>query len=407
MNKLARSLIFLMLVSVAAMADDWPQWRGAKRDGISTEQGLLKAWPEGGPVRLWLADVEGDGYGSPVIVGEVLYLTVAKEEGKDRTGYLQAIAVADGKRLWETAYGPEWSGQYPGVRCTPTVTKDRIFVISGVGGVACFDLTGKILWKVNTLTEFGGRNIGWGIAESPLVYEGLVICHPGGKGTAVVALDAMTGKVRWQTTTLDDASAYCSPIVAKMGGRNVLLTQTAMNVVGIDVGTGAVLWKHGHSNACKVHPNIPLQFAENRVYVASGYGYGGESLEIQGGEVKRLWLDKRYENHFQGMVLKGGRIYTCSGKGLQVVNPNDGSLHYESREVGKAQITMTEAGLLAYSGNGTVLLVRMDDAACEVVGKFRVEYGTNQHWATPIIANGRLYIRHGGALAAYDVREKK
>ena len=227
-RKIIWTVTVMLLAAYGVFADDWPQWRGANRDGVSTEQGLLKTWPQGGPERLWLTEVDGTGYGSPAVVGDRLYLAVAKTEEGGRQGHLLTIAVKDGQVLNDVAYGPEWSRGYPGVRCTPTVAENCIFVTSALGIVSCFDLNGKILWQVDAVKEFGGLTVTWGIAESPLVVDGMVFCQPGGSNATVVALDATTGHMRWKAETLSDASTYgqfkpedtyCSAIIATLEGR--------------------------------------------------------------------------------------------------------------------------------------------------------------------------------------------
>lgn len=401
-------LTFVLLATLCsnlALAEaEWPQWRGPNRDGISQESGLLPAWPEGGPVRLWQVETEGEGYGSPVVAGGVLYVTGSAGQGNERKGLLHALNPADGATRWTAEYGPVWHASFDRERCTPTVSGGRIYVVGSLGQVVCFKPDGTLAWRVDTAAAFGGRNIRWGIAESPLVTNGLVISHPGGPDAALMAFDAATGAVRWRSTGFGERSAYCSPQVVTWGGRKIIVTQTEDSVAAIALEDGKLLWRHPHRNQHAVHPNTPVAPVENRLLVASGYGYGAELLAVEEGQVKRLWLKPALENHFQGIILNQGAVYSCNSRGLQVYDPLSGEIRQQLPAVGKAQITLTPVGLIAYNDKGQVMLVRIQPSALEIAGKFKVDFGSGEHWSTPVVAGGRLFVRHGAALAAYELR---
>jgi outer membrane protein assembly factor BamB len=396
-----------VLISLAGctMAADWPQWRGPNRDGISTEQGLLETWPEGGPAKLWQVDLPGEAYASPAVADGTVFVTGSVGDRKDRTGFLYALDPKTGATRWETAYGPEWGQSYESARTTPTIVDGRIYVISSMGRVVCVDAkTGTVSWQVDLMERFKGKNIGWGIAESPLVYDNKVICHPGGPDAAVAALDARTGATVWTSKGLNDASAYCSPALLTVDGRKQLVTQTENNVVGLDAASGAVLWKFGHRNQYAVHPNTPLVFDGNTVFVSSGYGYGAEALTIKGGTAERAWQCKQADNHFQGFMLAGSRIICPGGGSINCLDPKTGTVVYRVKEVKKPQVTMTARGLIAYDESGRIWLLDMRADDYTVKGSLKVDFGRGQHWSTPTVARGVLYVRHGKALAAYALR---
>src|SRR6266850_6067597 len=133
--------IIATLLPARLQADDWPQWRGPQRDGVSKETGLLKQWPKDGPKLQWkLADI-GSGYSTPAVVGDRLYLLA--NEGPD-SEFVQAHAVKDGKRIWRTPLGkvganpPQMS--YLGARSTPTVDGDSLYALGSDGDLACVDI---------------------------------------------------------------------------------------------------------------------------------------------------------------------------------------------------------------------------------------------------------------------------
>lgn len=399
--------VALIGLTGSTMASDWPQWRGPNRDGISTEPGLLATWPEGGPAKLWQVDLPGEAYASATVADNTIFVTGSSGGKSDRCGGLYALETKTGAIRWQTTYGPEWSSSYELARTTPTVVQDHVYIISGLGLVACMETkNGKMVWQVDIMARFKGQNIGWGIAESPLIYDNKIICHPGGPDAAVAALDARTGTTVWTSKGLSDKSAYCSPIVLNVDDRKQLITQTENNVVGIDPVTGAVLWKHGHRNQYAVHPNTPLVFDGNKVFVSSGYGYGAEALSIKGATAERIWHCKQADNHFQGFMLVGGRLICPGGGSINCLDTQIGKVVYRVNETKKPQITMTTSGLIAYDENGRVWLLDMRADNYTVKGSLKVDFGNGQHWSTPTVANGVLYIRHGKVLAAYDLRAK-
>lgn len=396
-----------MLLAGSVTATDWPQWRGPDRDGVSKEKGILADWSQP-PKKLWQITTPGAGYNGPAVAGGVVYIVGSSGKGKDRVGTLSALKVSDGSKLWQYDYGQEWGGGYEFARSTPTVADGRVYLVSGVGNVICVKTAdGQKVWSVDTLERFKAKNIMWGIAESPLLVGKLLICHPGGPDAAVVALDAATGETVWVTKGLSDASAYHSPALVTLDGRRQIVTQTAENVVGLDPETGTVLWKFAHKNKYAVHPNTVIVVAPNQVVVSSGYGYGTECLQVSGSDVKRVWLDKEVDCHFQGMLLLDGKLYLTSSKGeLYTLEPATGKVLSKLPGVGKAALINTEAGMVAYSESGKILLIQRKDDACQVAGSFSVDFGQQQHWSQPVLSGGVLYVRHGDSLGAFDLKAK-
>ena len=128
---------------------DWPQWRGPGRNGVSSETGLLKQWPAGGPKLVWQVNDIGDGYSTPVVVGSRIYLM--SNRGMDNE-FVQALSTVDGKVIWTTRVGnvgnPNQSPNYPKARSTPTVDRDLLYALGSDGDLACLEAkTGKIRWS--------------------------------------------------------------------------------------------------------------------------------------------------------------------------------------------------------------------------------------------------------------------
>ena len=406
------SSMFLLLsagiCSVQVLGADWTQWRGSNRDLIITEKGLLPSWPEGGPKQLWQVNLPGAGYSEPILVKGVMYITGNEGSKGNLTGYLYAINPKTGATLWKQPYGPEWDKSFECARTSPTVVGNLLYLMSGEGGIACFDISlKKKVWFVDTFKEYGGRNITWGIAENPLVYDNKVICQPGGPDTSVVALDAKTGKLIWKSTGLSERSAYCSPALLTIGGKRQVVTMLEDNIVGVCAEKGTPLWKVGHRNKYAVHPNTPLLVGENKIFVSSGYGHGSEMIEVSGNDAKIVWKDKSSDNHFQGATLYEGRIFSSGGGKLSCFNPKDGTEMCKVEGAKKTSFCITPVGMITYDENGgNVMLVDVKSCPCKVISSFKINYGEGPHWSSPVVSDGILYLRHGKGVAAFDIRAK-
>lgn len=398
--------LLVCLIAGSALATDWPQWRGPNRDLICTEKGLLGTWPEGGPQQLWKVDLAGSGYSTPSIVAGKVYITGSSGGKKDRKGTLFCLDAKTGKTLWTADYGPEWGENFEMARTSPTVSEGLVYVFSGMGRLSCFSAAdGQKKWTVDTVEEFAGRNIQWGYAESPFIYDGKVITQPGGALATVAALDAKSGKKIWTVKVDDQRSSYCTPSLGRVDGKRQLLTMLDNSAVGLDAETGKLLWKFQYRNKWGVHPNAPLIVGPNQVFLTSGYNYGSHLLEIKNGEVKVLWHNDK-DNHFQGSTFVNGLIYSPSTRAMVIQNPTDGSIAGTAEGVGKASFVVIPGGMITYSEKtGTVSLVEVGkEGVCTVKSSFKIDYGSQQHWSSPVVSDGVLFLRHGEGFAAFRVK---
>src|SRR5688572_3675087 len=146
--------LFLSFQTLIASASDWPQWRGPKRDGISTETGLLKQWPAGGPPLAWRTNKIGAGISSVSVADGKIFIIGDRCEAS----YVMALAENSGKHLWATKLGrPGGGGGYPGPRCTPTVDGKLVYAIGQFGDLICVDATtGVDKWRKNLRQDFHG-----------------------------------------------------------------------------------------------------------------------------------------------------------------------------------------------------------------------------------------------------------
>jgi outer membrane protein assembly factor BamB len=404
----------ILLVANVCFADDWPQFRGSNRDGKSAETGLLKEWSQGGPKQLWSVEGLGIGFSSVAISSGFLYTTGMI----DGEGFLFAYDLA-GNLKWKESYGPEWTGSYKGTRTTPTIDGSRIYVFSGTGVIVCVETgSGRKIWEVNTLERFEGKNVRWGMSGSPLIDGDKVYCTPGGKKGVIAALDKMTGRTIWATTGLDELSAYSSAILIESGGNHLLINMIQKSVICVNAHNGELIWREPYVTPSDTGGVTPV-YRDGCVYVTSAvereFTRGGVMFELSadGTSVAEKWNDQTLDCGHGGVVLVDGYLYGSTFDGIPkgdwvCLDWDNGQVMYKAKWNGnKGSIIYADGMLYCYDeNNGDVALVKASPESFEIVSTFRVTQGSGSHWAHPAISDGRLYIRHGEALVAFDIKAR-
>ena len=404
-TKHGTGLLFITIISISVFAGNWTQWRGSNRDLLILDEAVKENWPEGGPQQLWQVDIECDGYSSPLVVDGRIYITGSTGPKNDRRGWIFCMDAKDGSVIWKTEYGTEWGKNFERARTTPAYVDGRLYLISGQCHVICLEAAdGRIVWNVDALDRFGGSNIRFGISECPLIYDGKIICSPGGS-TPVVALSIKDGSTLWKCDGPNELSAYCNPALMEINGRKQVVTSLETHTVGIDACNGELIWKYKALSTKPISPNTPLFCGKDRIYVSQGYKHGSEVFEVKGSEVTRVWFEKKCDNHFQGAAYYKDRIFTSGGGTLWCFVPGSGKVVYTVDEAKKTSFCILKDGMMITydERGGTVLLLKVDADSYELRGRFKVTYGNNQHWSSPVVSGGTLYLRHGKGIAAFDV----
>ena len=391
-----------------SVAGVWPQFRGPNRDGLSSETGLLKQWPGNGPPLLWTAKGCGVGYASVAVVDGLIYTA-------GNVGNASAVVAFDlnGQRKWTTPVGgPARGGGYPGARGTPTVDGGKVYWESPNGDVVCLDAkTGRKIWSLNILQSFNGRNIQWALSESVLIDGNNLICCPGGAQAGVVALNKDTGKTVWICKETRDQPGYASPIVFEYRGVRQIVTMTAKAAVGVEAGTGKLLWRHEHRT--EHGGNIPTPiYHDGHVFISSGYRTGSVllRLDVSGRNVSvaEVWRVKALDNHHGGVILVDGCLYGSNFGGQWLcLDFKTGREEYAEGGLGKGSVTYADGMLYCLGQGGRVGLVRATPQGHRLISQCGLPAGgSKESWAHPVVCGGRLYIRHGDALFAFDIRQK-
>ena len=403
-----KTLVLLGIVAFILQinAQEIAQWRGENRDGKYDETGLLKKWPESGPKLLWHYDELGVGHASAAVTDKMVYTAGTTTEGN---GFIIALNHS-GKQVWKAEYGKEWVKDWDGVRSTPLVYGENIYLLSGYGKLVCLNAkNGKSIWSVDVFKDYDGKNIRWGITENLLIDGNKLFVTPGGVNANVIALDKNNGKLIWKSKGKGETSAYCSPALVKLKNKKLLVTQTASSIIGIDAANGKLLWSHDYPNKYSVHANTPL-YHNGQIYCVSGYGKGGVMLKLaaDGNSIKEVWRDESNDGKMGGVVLVNGKIYASgdSNKKWYCLDWETGKEEYISKMIKNGNIIYADGLLYCYGTGGKVGIVDPKTNNYNLISSFKVPYGEKYHWAHLVIKNKKLYVRHGTSLMVYDISAK-
>lgn len=403
-----RVVLFLLFVTSVAVAQsannaNWPQWRGPNRDGVSKETGLLKQWPAEGPPLAWKASGAGRGYSSFSIANGKLYTMGLRGDRE----FVVAFDVATGKEAWATEHPSSAfrNDRGDGPRGTPTVDGDRVYALGGNGDLTALDArSGKVVWTKNILKEFGGRNITWGISESPLIVGDKLLVNPGGPGASIVALKKSDGSLIWKSQS--DRAGYSSAIPVQVNGGTQVVFFTDQRAVGLDLKDGRLLWDYARPANDTANAATPVSRG-NRVFISSDYGTGGGVVEIKpDGTAQEVWFTREVRNHHSSSVLVGDHLYGFSGAILMAVKFDNGEIAWRDRSVGKGSLVYADGRLYLFSERGVVGLAEATPTGYVEKGRFTLQQGELPTWTHPVVAGGRLYLRDQDTIYAYDIRQK-
>jgi outer membrane protein assembly factor BamB len=449
-------LLGLSLVAVCrtgtALADDWPQWLGLRRDAIWREQGLVTTFPAGGLPVKWRVPV-AEGYSGPAVMGGRVYVAdyVAREGEvvngpNDRTNRLGTerllcLDAATGRLLWKHEQDCAYSISYAsGPRCTPTVADGLVYSLGAEGNLACLDAaSGELRWSKDFKKDYSAPTPIWGFCGHPLVEGDLLICLVGGPGSVAVAFDRKTGAERWRALTASE-SGYCPPTMIESGGVRQLVIWDADNLNSLDPATGRVLWSQPLKPMYGMSIMAP-QVADTslgRVLFASGIGRVGAlyALAADAAAPRLLWRGEPKSAVYCANAtpfIAGDTLYGCdcdTGM-LTAVALDDGRRLWETlapttggerRSKHGTAFVVRQADPVAgdpagatrtwiFSETGDLILARLSPERYEELGRVHLLDATNECfgrevvWSHPAFASGCIFVRNDRELVCVSATE--
>ena len=417
-------LILLPLIaSITAFAEDWPQWRGPRRDGISSETGLLEQWPTGGPKLVGKITGLGMGFSSIALVNGKIFTMGALAEDE----MVMAFDLVTGNKLWAAKVGKLFKEPHgDGPRSTPAVDGGLVYALGSEGNLVCIDsATGKEVWRKSLPVDFKGKtSFSYGFSESPLVDGDRVICTPGAKDALVVALDKKTGNLIWKAPMPSppegvrgaQGASFASLISTTHGGLPQYIAFTGLGLVGIAAQDGHILWNTWELANSAANCMTPIVH-DDQVFASAG-GHGSSCVQfIQTGSSsmsakEKYHLDNNtFVNQHGGVVMIGDYLYgghrPMSGWPV-CIELKTGRVDWKENKApgnGSAAVTAAEGRLYFSYEDGTVALIEANPTAYKLISQFQQKDLTGPAWAYPVICSGRLFLRNNDTLSIYDLRK--
>lgn len=436
--------------SATPVGSDWPSFLGPTGDSKSSERGILTTWPKAGPKILWQMEL-GTGYGAPTVSqGRLFQLDRDVDSVRLRT-----VDRLTGKPIWEFTYPSDYQDLYGydnGPRSSPIVDGDRVYALGAEGMLHCLRFSdGKVLWKINTTTEFGVIQNFFGVGTSPVIEKDLLIVMIGGSppesqnappgrldqvkgnGTGIVAFDKLTGKVRYKLS--DELASYSTPVLATINGRRWCFAFAREGVLGFEPAIGKLdfhfPWRASILES--VNASCPVVVG-NQVFVSETYGPGGALIKVREGGYDEVWTDaqrrreKAMQTHWNTPIHIDGYLYGSSGRHetnaeLRCIELATGNVKWSVPDLTRSSLMYADGHFFCLSEDGTLRLLKVNPEKYEPVAEVVLEgaapripqadfgFGPPRllkppAWAAPILSHGLLYVRGRDRLVCLEVIPK-
>jgi outer membrane protein assembly factor BamB len=414
--------------------DDWPRFLGPTGDSVSAEKGIIAPWPEKGLRILWQKDI-GQGYAMPTISrGRLFHF-----ERRGTTARLYCLKSETGEPLWSFDYPTQYRDKFGyngGPRCCPVVDDDRVYLLGPEGMLHCLRVRdGKLLWKVDTVAEFGVVQNFFGVGSTPVVEGELLITQIGGSpkgsdpddflnlkgnGSGVVAFDKYTGKVRYRIS--DELAGYASPVLATIHGRRWCFVFARGGLLGFEPKSGKIdfhfPWRSPDLES--VNASNPVVVGD-RVFISECYGPGGALLKVRPGGYEELWTDKEKRRnksmqcHWMTPIHHDGYLYGSSGRHpqnaqLRCIELATGKIMWSEPRLYRSSLLMADGHFVFLGEDGMLRLLKVNPKRYEEVSQLELRVPGSKEalleypcWAAPILAHGLLYVRGNDRLVCLEL----
>jgi len=411
-------LLFIVCAATTLMAADWPQWRGPNRDNQSTETGLYRSWPAGGPKVLWKTAV-AEGYAGVAIKGGRAYINDYDPAKKEHV--VRCLSMADGKEVWRWSYGVDIRPNHGITRTVPSVGERLVFSLDPKCRFHALDIkTGKVAWEKNLVQDYKTTIPGWYAGQNPLLDGTRVVLATGGSAL-VVAFDQATGKEVWRSPNpANDVMSHSSVMATTIAGVKQYLYMTPNKVVGIDAATGQILWTIPFATKMAAVPS-PVSIGDGRVFVTSGYEAGSMMIQVDKGAggwtAKKLYTltSAQFNSEVHTPILYKGHLFAVGSKtkGRFMCVGLDGKAVWQSPVASgdpAGTRTFELGGFLLADGmffvldgqSGMLRLVEANTTGYKELASAQVLSG-EEVWGPPALSDRRLVVRDMRELVCLQV----
>ncbi len=387
---------------------DVPQFLGADRTGIFSGVRFGTDWQKTPPRELWRQDI-GEGWGAFCVIGG----RAVTQEQRGEEEWVSCYDLGNGKLLWHHADKTrfiEWQGG-DGPRATPTHAEGKLYTFGATGVLNCLELaSGKVLWTHDTLRENNAKNITWGISTSPLVHGGQVIVTGGDRpGPTLLSFDAATGALRWKSGT--DSGSYVSPCIAKVAGKEYLVSNNATSLGLYDPSTGQVAFEFPWGSDKFPKASQPVMLPGDKVFLSAGYAMGCMMLQLKADSTGKLsattlWQHNKMKTQFNSVTPSGQHLYGLDDGKLACIDSNTGERLWKEGRYGNGQHILllglgTDPVAMIQSETGPIYLLGATPAGAKEIAK--LDALDTKTWNFPTLAGRHLLVRNDRKVACYEL----
>ncbi len=394
----------ILICATCALAQDWPQWRGANRDGNVASFTVPEKWPTE-LTEKWTVTV-GTGDATPALVGDKVFVFARVGENE----VISCLDAGSGKMLWERPYPAQAvtgaASRHPGPRSSPAVADGKIATV-GVGGVLyCLDAaTGNVAWHADPFPKVVPKFF---TSSSPIIVDGMVIAHLGGAGNgAIIAYELATGNEKWRWA--GEGPDYASPALLTVEGTKQVVTLTEKSIVGIGASDGKLLWQLPFLPQRRAY-NAATPIINGQTVIYTGAARGCKAVKIEkegdGFVAKELWSNPELAPQFNTPVLKDGLLFGLSDRGnLFCINAETGQTAWTdatSRDrSGFGAIVSAGSVMLALPSSSELIVFK--PSGKEFSELARIKVANTPTYAHPLIAGNRIFVKDQDALALLTI----
>lgn len=408
MQRMALLAVALVASTLFADGETWPQWRGPKRDGVSPGAPWPDSLADGKFTRIWSADKLGESYSGPIVSADRVFTTETVEK---KTEVVRCYDRKTGKEIWKKS----WEGSLTvpffaarngsWIRATPAIDGDSLYVAGIRDVVVCLDVKdGTERWRFDFPKELKTPPPAFGFVCSPLVDDTGVYVQA---GLCVAKLDRKTGKLLWKSleegTDPTFGSAFASPSIGTLAGKEQLIIQSRSRLAGIDRGTGAVLWEKPIPSFRGMNVLTPVTVGD--AVFTSTYGGNTRLLSISQAEGKLAASDAwtfKYEGHMTTPVVVDDHVYLF-GKDRRFIclDAKKGVEKWRSEQRFGEYWSLVARGdkILALDSVGKLYLIKASPEKFDIIDQRQVSKA--ETWAHLAVVGDEIFIRDLFALTAY------
>ncbi|MCP4849414.1 MAG: PQQ-binding-like beta-propeller repeat protein [Verrucomicrobiaceae bacterium] len=413
--------ILTAILTTSAIAEQWPQYHGANSSRTTSEKVTNTDWKSTAPKKLWKAKTP-TGFSSFIVAGGNAYTVIQEEIDGIPSEVCIAFDAEKGTTqwkanldLWRVSNGGGNAGASDnkggdGPRSTPAYSEGHVYCYTSDIRLVCLSAEdGSEKWAVEVAKEHGGKNIRWENASAPLIEGNLVIVQGGGHEQSFLAFDKKKGSLKWKSGSY--TMTHATPVATTINDQRQVLFFCQEGMVSVDPKDGSTLWSHKFP--FKVSTAASAVVENDIVYFAAGYGVGATAIKVaKNNSTTQLWFsegNKPVTNHWSTPLVRDGHLYGMFGfkeyanGPLKCIELATGKVKWEQPGYGPGGVCLAGDTLICLGDAGQVTLVQATPEGYQELARMDNAV-SGKCWSSPILSDGKIYIRSTVEAACLDVR---